>query len=247
MKTVKFSSIDELAYDMVQHAESGKDITAVMFYEDAGKLLKELLAFSNVKPGFIELEDSAYDGYEKEYYISLISEIDCKEFSIFVEKAYKSGLGFNRDKTGYLFTDCDIAYLHGEVHSSIIPQIYAKKIFEVDFVGGFDFDDKECEKENPFDEKKDELYLEKKNTSSKPPITIDIDISATIEEDGEAIRRGDPILSFPWLFAERWSIAGNRGIERVRGRGTSGAERSRRQLPCAREGVAAGPDPGRDG
>ena len=187
MKTVKFSSIDEMAYDMVQHAESGKDITAVMFYEDAGKLLKELLAFSNVKPGFIELEDSAYDGYEKEYYISLIREIDCEEFSIFVEKAYKSGLGFNRDKTGYLFTDCDIAYLHGEVHSSIIPQICAKKVFEVDFVGGFDFDDKECEKENPFDEKKGEQFLEKKNVSSKPPITIDIDISATIEEDDETV------------------------------------------------------------
>lgn len=185
MKTIKFIDFDEMAYDMMQYAESGKDVTAVLFYEDAGKLMKNLLVYDNVLPGWIELEDVNYNDYDREFYVSLLRE-EGKRFSLFVEKAYKSGLGSNQNKTDYLFCEGDIAYFLGDVHSSVISHVETKRSYEVEIAGRNEDDEcEECDDETcPFSGSN---KAENDNTAKKPiarrddVLEIPLDISVDVE------------------------------------------------------------------
>lgn len=193
MKTIKFIDFDEMAYDMIQHTESGKDVTAVLFYKDTGTLMKNLLIYDNVLPGWIELEDVNYNDYDREFYVSLLRE-EGKKLSLFVEKAYKSGLGPNKNKTDYLFCESDIAYFIGDVHSSIIPHVEARRSFEVEITDGSE--DEECDDETcPFsgcnnekcdDDKKKPITTAKRDDVLEIPLDISVDVEITTKNsDGE--------------------------------------------------------------
>lgn len=84
MIKIPFCGIDDVA-DFIYYlaSEQNKTIYAVLFYDEAKKLVQELLRIEGTEIDSIELFEPTYDGYNKEYYI-----VFDKDLEISVEKAY---------------------------------------------------------------------------------------------------------------------------------------------------------------
>lgn len=136
MRKSRFKDIKELAGEMIRQANENKDVLTVMLYDEANLFIKELLKNDRVNAGLIEIEEPGM-GYAKEYYITVMPYYydSVNELLLYAEKAYKDGLGKNKDKEGYLFTESDVAYIHGDVNSRILGQIDARRVYEVEFDG----------------------------------------------------------------------------------------------------------------
>ena len=83
MERLVFNDYKALAECMANAAEQGDTTYAVLFFEDAVGLMKELFRLHDVTVGGIDINQQDYDGYNKEYYISLDGE-----YQIDIEKAW---------------------------------------------------------------------------------------------------------------------------------------------------------------
>lgn len=74
MKQLKLKNISDLAEYMLEHASDGLNVDAVLFYDDAASLMREILLY-DVDTGYIEIAKSIYAGYTKEYYVTLSDDM----------------------------------------------------------------------------------------------------------------------------------------------------------------------------
>lgn len=135
MKRVYFGTMEELAAFMASEAEEKRSSVAVLFYDEAKELLRELLMYEEVDLNSAELRSPEWDGYNKEYYITLTPELD-----LFVEQA----VGENGDYLGF---EDDCLILGAGASSAIITKNYAEHaaIYEAVFADDEDFDCGECD------------------------------------------------------------------------------------------------------
>lgn len=123
MKRKVFKTYKSLADTMVSEAQHGNYIVAVLFYDDAKELMRELLKRNEVDFESINIEPEYYGGYAKEYYVSIAEDmIAC------VEPAICNG--------DYLSADADITLIDGEASSRIIKDIPEKKCVEI-YIGEY--------------------------------------------------------------------------------------------------------------
>lgn len=116
--------------------ESPKTIVvAVLFYKNAMDVIKELLCRDGVVASAINIEPEEYDGYGKEYLITLTQE----DFA--VEKLWHDGNEYH--KAGYLGYDADYIFIDADANSKAIKAIDAE-IIELDFDYDGD-DDEDCD------------------------------------------------------------------------------------------------------
>lgn len=130
MEKLYFDDICDIANFMVENADDGKDVCAVFHYNEAVELLRELILLVNDYDILaIELQPEDWDGYDKEYYISLN-----KICGLCVEPAFRWGK--------YLGTAADIMLVAPDANSKIItcPTSDVEMMFEVSF------DKLDCEK-----------------------------------------------------------------------------------------------------
>ena len=115
MDTINFSTHNDLAYYMIDKATDGKMVTAALFYEDAKELLKELAYYEETTIGNIELHEPIWNGYDKEFYVTLDDEL-----CIWVEEAYHEVEETNFK--GYFRLGCDdsIALIDGKASSLLV-------------------------------------------------------------------------------------------------------------------------------
>lgn len=111
----KHFSIKVLARNMIEKTEDFDIVYAVLFYNEAKKLLRELLAYDSVSVKTITLEDPWYDGYEKEYYVSLSGDSELR-----IEKAYHEANVYH-DAKYYTIGDAYV-YIDEDANSSIVCQ-----------------------------------------------------------------------------------------------------------------------------
>ena len=72
MKVLQFDDYADLAFFMMEMAtEENKCVYAVLFYEDARKLLKELMLYEDTIIENIDLTSPMCTGYKKEFYVVL--------------------------------------------------------------------------------------------------------------------------------------------------------------------------------
>lgn len=83
MDTISFLSHADLAEYMGEKALEGKTVTAVLFYEDAKVLLKELACFEDTTIENVEMHEPVWKGYDKEFYVTIDDSL-----CIWVEEAY---------------------------------------------------------------------------------------------------------------------------------------------------------------
>lgn len=126
MEKIIFNDYKTLAEIMYSIADAGDISYTVCFFDDAVKLLKELMSFEETSVGGIELSDEDYNGYSKEYYISLDDD-----FIIDVQPAYNKDL--NNGKGAYYTFDAEKTFIVGDANSIIIKDIDKDTCYEIEF------------------------------------------------------------------------------------------------------------------
>lgn len=124
MRREGFRSFEELAWRVVgdmQNVEYSVDV--VCFYEEARKLIRELVLTGACTIGDIDVHSPDYDWYNKEFYVTVTKVID-GEWSIWCEPALREG----KDK--YVYCDSDIAYVLDNCHSKLLESMRSDVVVE---------------------------------------------------------------------------------------------------------------------
>lgn len=112
MKKRYYAAYEDLCEEMIKLAVSGEIPVAVLHYDGAASLIRELLLYDEVDIGAIDIEPEDFNGYNKEYYITL-----GKDLLIYVDPAYY----INDDGEGIYLNACgDEVFYGGDVSSKII-------------------------------------------------------------------------------------------------------------------------------
>lgn len=115
MDRISFLSYESLAQYMIEKALEGKTVTAALLYEDAIVLLKELACYEDTSLKNIEVSEPVFNGYDKEFYVTLDADFD-----VWVEEAFYETKDENH-KGYYRFGGDDVIALIGsDVNSQII-------------------------------------------------------------------------------------------------------------------------------
>lgn len=118
MERLYFDTHKNLANYMYDKASHGCYTVAVLFHDDAMRLIRELLKNDEIHAESISIESEAYNGYDKEYYVSLADDkVAC------VEPAYRW--------EKYLSTDADLTLIDENASSAIIKGIDPDKCLEL--------------------------------------------------------------------------------------------------------------------
>lgn len=151
MDTLYFLDYMELACYMVDNADDGKAVTAVLFYDDAKELLKELACYEETEIGSIDLHEPEWNGYDKEFYITLDDNL-----TIWVEEAYHE-----IEETGFkgyfrFGFENSIALIDGNASSLIVKAAEENDyIAEIEIGENCDKDCNECVFDNDSEDLKD--------------------------------------------------------------------------------------------
>lgn len=125
MVTKEFKSYKDLAMTIAQQIDAVDDgISIVCFYEDARHVIKELIKTDKVEVGGMELQDSLWDGYDKEFYVTVWKDFKTGVPKITCEK------GYNKTHEDYLYDCQSITYIFDNCHSRVIQRIQAAVVYE---------------------------------------------------------------------------------------------------------------------
>ncbi len=133
MELLKFNGykhLQDFIYDVANHNYVA---CVVLSYEKTCELLKELLVADGVSVGSIYLESEDYSGYDREYYVTLDTDLIIDIFPAWYQDDNGNGK--------YLFNEADVYFIDGDAHSSILSEYKERPCYEIDVE-----DNDECEK-----------------------------------------------------------------------------------------------------
>ena len=163
-----FESYEKLSDYMIDKAQDGLYTVAVLFYDDALGLLRELMRYDDVEIEALDIKPAEYDGYSKEYYVSLADDMVAS-----VEPAYVGGR--------YLNAEADLTLIDGDANSAIIKNLPENKCHEIcvgiteDEIGDYDFK-QDCDNDEKND-KLDDIFERAELTKDKSGNIIGMKIS----------------------------------------------------------------------
>jgi len=183
MTILKFDDIEDLANTLYAIAnDCEKSTTVAVYFKEAAELLRELLYFDDIKIGLIELADSEDYDYEKEYYVSLLTD----PLEICIEEAW------NDKRCSYLMPPSNTLLLHGDVNSLIAKQNNHCECFEVK-IGDDEDEEDECFK-CPYcgadieDDDSEEDYLSEEEVESLLKETFD-EMNKVLKELKDSLKK----------------------------------------------------------
>lgn len=118
MKRIFFDNHEELCEYMIDKAQDGMYSVAVLFYDDAIKLIREMMMYDDIEIESLEIKPYEYDGYDKEYYVSLANDMIAS-----VELAFVDGR--------YLDAEADLTLIDGNANSAILKHLQENKCHEI--------------------------------------------------------------------------------------------------------------------
>ncbi|MDY4494987.1 MAG: hypothetical protein SPE24_08965 [Erysipelotrichaceae bacterium] len=113
-----FDNHEELCEYMIDKAQDGMYSVAVLFYDDAIKLIREMMMYDDIEIEALEIKPYEYDGYDKEYYVSLADDMVAS-----VEPAFVG------DR--YLDAEADLTLIDGNANSAILKHLQENKCHEI--------------------------------------------------------------------------------------------------------------------
>lgn len=132
MDRLFFDDIAELGNFMYESAdEQSVVVSSVLLYDKAVELIRWLMAYDDITIGSINIENEDYNGYDKEFYVTLDSDL-----VLDVAPAYKYKTA--KTSAGYTDIDADLILYDGDVNSRIAIQSECLNKFEIVF-------EEECE------------------------------------------------------------------------------------------------------
>lgn len=136
IKTLHFEDYEDFAcavadtYGRVKSDDEYNSVDVVAKYEDAKKIIRELVEMGYGIAFINEFGNPEWDGYDDAFVISLLDdEIWCEPV---------------KRKDGYIFVEADVIYIFDNCNSKIIPKIEADEVYEVE-IGDFDYDCENCD------------------------------------------------------------------------------------------------------
>ncbi len=125
---------DMIDVAQIMHDKVATGCTGVCFvgiYEDAAELIKELLMmYDETTVNQIAIEMVEYDGYDKEYLVTLDNEM-----AVWCQKA------FNDYCNEYFYVEDECVLVADDCNSAILKNIKSDEVYEV----SYDLDDEECD------------------------------------------------------------------------------------------------------
>ena len=136
MKKIYFDDYEDLSEFMMYSAEEGKTSYAILFYNDAKQLLKELSAYPETEIDDIILTEPMYKGYNKEYYVVLDDD-----FHISVEEAWHEKNEWHEAGYNKYYEDNIITLLDGDASSKAIDAAENGVCYEIEIKNDSNDDD----------------------------------------------------------------------------------------------------------
>lgn len=166
MEKLVFEDYTSLVDRMFEVAEKGDTAYAICFLDDAVEVMRELLKHDETSIGGINIAQENYNGYAKEYYVSVDGNM-----IVDVEPAWHEANEYHKE--GYYWFDAEKIFIVGEANSAIIKNVDKSKCYEIEFKLFDDNDDDLIEKilENS------KVELDAKGV----PVGISVDIIALID------------------------------------------------------------------
>ena len=130
MKRLYFEDFASCADYMIEKSKNGVNVTAALFYDEALELIREFMVYSDIEVGGIAIAPLCYDGYDKEYYITL----SCYG-TLDVEPAW------NDDR--YLDADADLMLVCGDASCFILKDIPIEQCREI-YIGIEEDTEEDC-------------------------------------------------------------------------------------------------------
>jgi len=132
MDRIVIEDVYDVAEIMIDEIREGHETTFIGLYDDVSEIIKDLVICSDYEVNIerIDLEPVEFDGYDKEYYVSLT-----KNMKLWCEKAYHS------EHECYLFDETDVVFIADDCNSKILDRVDCNRIYEV----GCEFDEPECD------------------------------------------------------------------------------------------------------
>lgn len=127
--------VAEVMYNKI--VQGLQDVTFVGTYEDAVEVVGSLLAFDGVQLYQVQIEPEDWDGYDKEYLVTLDEDLN-----IWCEKAYR------KDSGSYVYMWSSCILVADDCNSFVLKELDADEFYEVsyDLDGNDDIDcDGNCE------------------------------------------------------------------------------------------------------
>ena len=155
MKKITINSIEELAEIMHDDAHDGNCVTAILFYDEAIKLMRELMSYDCIIPESFEISPVDFNGYDKEYFVQLGNDM-----MLAVEKAWRENIP--------LYCLGDISYIDRNVSDAVKDKNEAFCVY-VDFDSDINDDNCECDlcDDCIYDDKLDKLIASAKVVKDK--------------------------------------------------------------------------------
>lgn len=139
MERIIYEDLHALSSAMLYDALNFSDcVSAICHYDIATALLSELIQ-SEVSIGQINISDYEWNGYDKEYAVTIMDGY------LYCNPIY----GMKKDgysKEGYLGTYADVAYVHQDCNSKLLKYLECDKVYEftVDELDDIDDCEEEC-------------------------------------------------------------------------------------------------------
>lgn len=130
MERLKIEDIFDLASLMYVQACEGDEVEFVGKYDDVQELIGTLSLMEDVVFDRIELEPIELNGYDREYYVDLDTDLH-----VWIEKAYSC------DHEAYLISETDVLYIADDCNSKILDRIDYEHAVEVTY----EDDEPECD------------------------------------------------------------------------------------------------------
>lgn len=123
MERIIYEDLHALSSAMLHDALNFSDcVSAICHYDIATALLSELIQ-SEVSIGQINISDYEWNGYDKEYAVTIMDGY------LYCNPIY----GMKKDgysKEGYLGTYADVAYVHQDCNSKLLKYLECDKVYE---------------------------------------------------------------------------------------------------------------------
>ena len=136
MKRFLIDSLADVASAMYENIVSigHHDVMFVGKYEDAIVVIKELLMYDEVLPHHIKITPEFWDGYDKEYYVTLDEDMD-----IWCEKAY------DYENARYVYDETECLFIADDCNSAILSKVFCPEntTYEVSYI--LDEEEIECD------------------------------------------------------------------------------------------------------
>lgn len=108
-------------------ADLGCVICCVLSYEQAFDLFRELSIYDDIQLGSIHLQNEDYNGYDREYYVTLDSDM-----VLDIAPAWHKGDETHSDS--YAYNEADTYLFDSDAHASVMAQYQDKECYELRFV-----------------------------------------------------------------------------------------------------------------